>query len=79
MKGSEEDEKSEILRGLFEEIMKMIRQKEIKIETIVQRSMEQGTITKESFMRIYSMLEQHGRERGWLGANHDSGQLAPQE
>ena len=65
MKDSSEDEKSEILAGLFEEIMKMIRQKEIKVETIIQRSIEQGSLPQDSFERIRRMLDEYGREKQW--------------
>lgn len=60
------DEESEVLRGLFEEIMKIIGQKQIKVETIVQRSLEQGTVSQDSFKRIYKILDEYGRKKQWL-------------
>jgi aminoglycoside phosphotransferase family enzyme len=50
---------------MFEEIMKMIREKHIKLETIVQRMVEQGTITQESFDRVYKVLTEYGKKKQW--------------
>ena len=36
-----EDVESELIKQMFDEIMKMIREKHIKLETIVQRMVEQ--------------------------------------
>lgn len=66
MSSKNEDEESEVLRGLFEEIMKMINQRQIKVETIVQRAIEQGTISEDSFKRLINMLEEYGRKKRWL-------------
>lgn len=61
-----DDDESEVLRGLFEEVMKMIRQKQIKVETIVQMSIEQDVITQDSFMRMRKMLDDHGKKKQWM-------------
>jgi proline dehydrogenase len=61
-----EDLESEIIKQMFDEIMKMIREKKIKIESIVQRMTEQGTITQESFSRIYLLLTEYGKKRKWI-------------
>ena len=63
MAGGEEE--SEILRGLFEEIMKMLVQKQVKVETIVQSAIDHSIITRESFERIQKMLEEYGRKNQW--------------
>ena len=60
-----QDEESEILKGMFEEIMKMICQKQIRIESIVQRAVEQGIISQESFKRMYEVLGEYGKKRQW--------------
>ena len=60
-----QDEESEILKGMFEEIMKMIGQKQIKIESIVQRAVEQGIISQDSFKRMYEVLGDYGKKRQW--------------
>ena len=60
-----QDEESEILKGMFEEIMKMICQKQIRIESIVQRAVEQGIISQESFKRMYETLGEYGKKRQW--------------
>lgn len=60
-----QDEESEILKGMFEEIMKMICQKQIRIESIVQRAVEQGIISQESFKRMYKALGDYGKKRQW--------------
>jgi proline dehydrogenase len=60
-----EDAESELIKQMFEEIMKMIREKHIKLETIVQRMVEQGTITQESFDRVYKVLTEYGKKKQW--------------
>jgi hypothetical protein len=61
-----EDEESEILKGMFEEIMKIIRQKQIRMESIVQRATEQDMISQDSFNRIYNMLSEYGKKKQWM-------------
>lgn len=60
------DEESEILKGMFEEVMKMVHQKQIKIETIIQKAIEQGTISQDSFNRMYKMLDEYGKKKQWV-------------
>jgi hypothetical protein len=60
------DEESEILKGMFEEIMKIIRQKQIRMESIVQRATEQDMISQDSFNRIYNMLSEYGKKKQWM-------------
>ena len=60
-----EDVESELIKQMFDEIMKMIREKHIKLETIIQRMVEQGTISKESFDRVYSLLTEYGKKKQW--------------
>jgi hypothetical protein len=61
-----EDSESKIISQMFDEIMKMISEKQIKLESIVQRTVEQGNMQKESFDRIYRMLTDHGKKRQWI-------------
>jgi len=61
-----EDAESELIKQMFDEIMKMIREKHIKLESIVQRMAEQGTISQESFDRVYVLLEEYGKKRRWI-------------
>ena len=65
----EHDNESEILKGMFEEIMKMIRQKQIRIESIMQKATEQDMITQDSFIRIYKMLDEYGKKKQWCKAD----------
>ena len=58
-----EDPESELMKQMFEEIMKMIREKHIKLESIVQKMVEQGTISEESFGRVYKMLTEYGKKK----------------
>ncbi|MDE1829838.1 MAG: hypothetical protein KGI25_05915 [Thaumarchaeota archaeon] len=62
---AEPDEESEILKGLFEEVMKMIHQRQIKLETIVQTSIEQGDVSQDSFERISNILAEYGKKKNW--------------
>lgn len=66
MQDKPEDAESEIIKKMFDEIMKMIHQKHIKLELIVQRLVEQGTIPQESFGRIYKLLTEYGQKNRWI-------------
>jgi proline dehydrogenase len=61
-----EDPESEIIRQMFDEIMKMIREKQIKLESIVQRAMENEAMKQETFDRIYRMLTDYGKSKQWI-------------
>jgi len=61
-----EDVESELIKQMFDEIMKMIREKHIKLESIVQRMAEQGTISQESFDRVYRLLTEYGKKKQWI-------------
>ena len=61
-----EDLESELIKQMFDEIMKMIREKQIKLEFIVQRMVEQGIIPQESFDRVYKMLTEYGKKKQWI-------------
>ena len=60
------DDESEILKGMFDEIMKIIRQKQIKMESIVQKATEQDMISHDSFNRIYKILSEYGKKKQWM-------------
>ena len=60
-----EDAESELIKQMFDEIMKMIREKHIKLESIVQRMVEQGTISQESFDRVYKLLTEYVKKKQW--------------
>ena len=62
----EDDKKSRVLKELFDEIMKMIREKQIKPESIIQNMIEQDIIPRDTFVRIYDMLTEHGKKKQWL-------------
>lgn len=61
-----EDSESELIKQMFDEIMRMIREKHIKLETIVHKMVEQGTISEESFDRVYKMLTEYGKKKQWV-------------
>jgi proline dehydrogenase len=61
-----EDVESELIKQMFDEIMRMIREKHIKLESIIQKMVEQGTISEESFGRIYKMLTEYGKKKQWV-------------
>ena len=61
-----EDEESEMINQMFDEITKMIRQRHIKLESIVQRMVEQDIMSQESFDRVYLLLTQYGKRRQWI-------------
>ena len=55
-----EDKEADTMTALFDEVIKMIQQKQIKIESLVQRATEQGILTRESFDRINKTLAEYG-------------------
>jgi len=61
-----EDEESPVVREMFEEIMKLIREKQIKLESIVLRTTEQEMIQEASFRRIHKILTEYGKKKNWL-------------
>jgi hypothetical protein len=61
-----EDRESELKKQMFDEIIKMLSQKHIKLESIVQKMIEQGTIQQESFDRTYRLLMEYGKKRQWM-------------
>ena len=61
-----DDLESEIMSKMFDELTKMIREKLIKLETIVQRLTESDSITQESFNRVYKILTEHGKKNQWI-------------
>jgi len=62
----DDDAESQVLREMFEEIMKMIREKQIKLEAIIQNMTDQDKISQDTFARIYSVLTEHGKKKQWL-------------
>lgn len=60
-----EDKEAETMTALFDEVIKMIQQKQIKIESLIQRTTEQGILTRESFDRINKTLTEYGRKKQW--------------
>ena len=60
-----EDKEAEIMTALFDEVIKMIQQKQIKIESLVQRAAEQEILTRESFDRINKTLAEYGQKKQW--------------
>ena len=59
------DEESEIMTALFDEVVKMVQQKQIKIESLIQRATEQEILTRESFDRINKTLLEYGQKKHW--------------
>ena len=66
MAAKDDDAESQVLRDLFEEVMKMVREKQIKLETIIQNMAEQDRMSQDTFSRIYGMLTEHGKKKQWL-------------
>ena len=60
-----EDKETEVMTALFDEVFKMIQQKQIKIESLIQRTAEQEILTRESFDRINKTLAEYGRKKQW--------------
>jgi len=63
---TEDDSESKLMMQMFDEIMKMIREEQIKLESIIQSMAEQGTIPRESFDRVYKLLTEYGKKKQWI-------------
>jgi aspartokinase len=61
-----EDKESDLMKQMFDEIMKMVNEKHIRLESIVQKMAEQGTIPQESFDRVYRLLTEYGKKKQWI-------------
>ncbi len=59
------DKESEMLTALFDEVFKMIQQKQIKLEALIQQAAEQGILTRESFERINKTLLEYSKKKQW--------------
>jgi hypothetical protein len=66
MTTKDDDAESKVLREMFEEIMKLIREKQIKLEVIIQSLTDQDKISQDTFNRIYWVLTEHGKKKQWL-------------
>jgi transcription termination factor NusB len=66
MTTEDDDTESQVLREMFEEIMKLIREKQIKLEAIIQSMTDQDKISQDVFNRIYRVLTEHGKKKQWL-------------
>ena len=66
MTSIEDDKESQVLKEMFEEIMRMIQEKQIKIESIIQTMTDRDKISQDTFNRIYKMLSEHGEKKQWL-------------
>ncbi len=61
-----EDKEAALIREMFEEIMKLIRERQIKLESVIQRTTEQEMIQEEAFRRVYKILTEYGKKKQWL-------------
>ncbi len=61
-----EDTESQIIKQMFDEIIKMIGQKQIKLESIIQKMTEQGSISQESFERVNKLLTEYAKKKQWV-------------
>ncbi len=66
MSDAKDEKESELLKAMFDEIIKLIREKKIRLESIVNREIDQGSMTRDSFDRIYNLLTDFGRKKGWV-------------
>lgn len=63
---NDDEAESQMLKEMFEEIMKMVREKQIKLEAIIQNMADQDKISRDAFARIYNVLTEHGKKKQWL-------------
>jgi transcription termination factor NusB len=63
---NDDDAESQVLKEMFEEIMRMINDKQIKLESIIQKITDHDKITHDMFVRIYNTLTEHGKKKQWL-------------
>ncbi|HXX05777.1 MAG TPA: hypothetical protein VEJ68_03040 [Candidatus Bathyarchaeia archaeon] len=65
MNAKDDDAESEVLKEMFDEIMRMIREKQIKLEAIIQNMIEQDKMSHDTFVRVYMLLTEHGKKKQW--------------
>ena len=63
---SNENKELDVIREMFEEIMKLIREKQIRTESILSQVIEREMITQDSFDRMYNLLIEFGRKKSWI-------------
>lgn len=63
---SNENKELDVIKEMFEEIMKLIREKQIRTESILSQVIEREMITQDSFDRMYNLLIEFGRKKGWI-------------
>ena len=61
-----EDEESKIINQMFDEILKMIREKQIRVESIIQNMTEHESMSQDSFDRSYRLLTEYGKKKRWM-------------
>jgi hypothetical protein len=66
---TDDNKESEVLQKMFDEIIRLIREKQIKLESIVQRMIDNDTMSEETFHRIYDALTEHGKKKLWRQSN----------
>ena len=66
MTAKPEDKESDLMKQMFDEIIKMIGEKQIKLESVVQKMIELGTIQHESFDKTYRLLMEYGKKKQWI-------------
>lgn len=60
---TDDNKESEVLQKMFDEIIRLIREKQIKLESIVQRMIDNDTMSEGTFHRIYDALTEYGKKK----------------
>ena len=64
--GTTNEKEFDAINQMFEEIIKLIQEKHIRLEAILSHMVEREMITQDSFDRIYNLLSDFGRKKGWV-------------
>ena len=64
--GTTNEKEFDAIKQMFEEIIKLIQEKHIRLEAILSHMVEREMITQDSFDRIYNLLSDFGRKKGWV-------------
>ena len=59
-------EKNKSLEEKFDQLKELIENNQLKLEAQLSHAIEREMITQDSFDKIYNLLVEFGRKKGWI-------------
>jgi len=59
-------EKDKSLEEKFDQLKELIESNQVKLEAQLSQAIEREMITQDSFDKIYNLLIEFGRRKGWI-------------